>query len=86
MSKKIKLTEEQIVAIEKYLREDGNTIRGAAREVLGKESRESTIRHYIRKEVIDLQEEDSDTKGGVKHLPRVLLFDIQMNRKSIRFF
>ncbi len=44
MSKIIKLTEEQIVAIENYLREDGNTIRGAAREVLGKESRESTIR------------------------------------------
>lgn len=46
MSKKIKLTEEQIVAIEKYLREDG-TVRGAAREVLGKESRESTIRAGI---------------------------------------
>lgn len=46
MSKKIKLTEEQIVAIEKYLR-DGGTVRGAAREVLGKESRESTIRAGI---------------------------------------
>lgn len=57
MSKKIKLTEEQIVAIEKYLREDG-TVRGAAREVLGKESRESTIRNYIRKGIIDLEGEE----------------------------
>lgn len=56
MSKKIKLTEEEVVAIEKYLREDG-TVRGAAREVLGKESRESTIRHYIRKGIIDLEGE-----------------------------
>lgn len=57
MSKRIKLTEEQIVAIEKYLR-DGGTVRGAAREVLGKESRESTIRQYIRKGIIDLEGEE----------------------------
>lgn len=43
MSKKIKLTEEQIVKIEEHLR-NGGTVRGTAREVLGKESRESTIR------------------------------------------
>ena len=64
MSKKIKLTEEQIVAIEKYLR-DGGTVRGAAREVLGKESRESTIRHYIRKEIIDLEEKDVVEDGEI---------------------
>lgn len=51
MSKKIKLTEEQIVKIEILLQE-GGSIRNAAREVLGNEKRESTIRNYIRKGVI----------------------------------
>lgn len=76
MSKKIKLTEEQIVKIEEHLR-NGGTVRGAAREVLGKESRESTIRYYIRKGIVDLGEGGEFTESKTAHLPRVLLFDIE---------
>ncbi len=80
MSKRIKLTEEQIVAIENYLREDGNTIRGAAREVLGKESRESTIRQYIRKGIIGLGGEgevEVKTSTNGKNILPESLFDIK---------
>ena len=86
MSKKIKLTEEQIVAIEKYLR-DGGTVRGAAREVLGKESRESTIRHYIRKEIIDLQEEDVEEVKVVKKTSKKgIKYELPLPRKVVREF
>lgn len=80
MSKKIKLTEEQIVKIEEYLR-NGGTVRGAAREVLGKESRESTIRYYIRKGIVDLGEEGECvvevTKSAVVKSTLKNIFDIK---------
>lgn len=53
--KNIKLTEEQIVSIEEYIKNRGS-VRGAARDILGQESRESTIRFYIRKGIIDIEE------------------------------
>jgi len=71
---KTTLTPEQIEAIEEVLNINKESIRQAAREVLGQESRESTIRGYIGRGEIKVE-------GGIvltpKQAHKTLIIDIE---------
>lgn len=71
---KLKNNPELMEAIEKALN-SGSSVRGAARDVLGSESRESSIRAAIKRG--DVVVGESNTKEGTNHIPKVLLFDIE---------
>lgn len=73
MSTYQKITEEQIVEIQALL-EDGVSVRKIAREVLGSESRESTLRNKIKKGELGKQQ---STFNPVKGDVRILYFDIE---------
>lgn len=72
MGRKLKLTEDQIDAIAAIL-EGGGSVRKAAKEVLGRGSKESTIRRYIKQGRITSPVAQTD--GLVK--PKVLILDIE---------
>lgn len=73
MGRKLKLTEEQKAAIAAIL-EDGGSVRKAAKEVLGRDSKESTIRNYIKQGRI---ERPNVQNGDRLNQPKVLLLDIE---------
>lgn len=71
---KLKNNPELVEAIEKVLN-SGESIRSAAREVLGSETRESSIRAAIKRG--DVVVGESNTKYCKNPTPKVLLFDIE---------